>query len=77
MLDIGSGRGAFLWPLVARFDTLEVAAVDRLDYRVRDIEAVRTGGITRVRGQLADVGALPFVDRQFDVVTILEVLEHL
>jgi Rnl2 family RNA ligase len=77
LLDIGSGRGAFLWPLVARFETLEVIAVDRLDHRVRDIEAVHAGGIARVRGQLGDVCALAFADAAFDIVTILEVLEHL
>ncbi len=77
LLDIGSGRGAFLWPLVARFDELEVTAVDRLAHRVRDIEAVRAGGIGRVRGRNEDVTALPFDDGAFDVVTILEVLEHL
>jgi len=77
LLDIGSGRGAFLWPLVARFEDLEVTAVDRVEHRVTDIEAVHTGGIARVRGRSADVAALPFEDASFDVVTILEVLEHL
>lgn len=77
LLDIGSGRGAFLWPVVARFDQLAVTAVDRLAHRVADIEAVRTGGIARVRAHAADVAALPFDDAAFDVVTILEVLEHL
>lgn len=77
VLDIGSGRGAFLWPLVARFEQLEVTAVDRLAHRVADIEAVRAGGIARVRAQLGDVTALSFDEAAFDVVTILEVLEHL
>ena len=77
LLDIGSGRGAFLWPLVARFEDLAVTAVDRLAHRVVDIEAVHAGGIARVRGRAADVTALPFADASFDVVTILEVLEHL
>lgn len=77
LLDIGSGRGAFLWPLVARFEELAVTAVDRLAHRVADIEAVHAGGIARVRAQEGDVTALPFADASFEVVTILEVLEHL
>jgi len=52
-------------------------AVDRLEHRVRDIEAVHAGGIARVRARAGDVTALPFEDGSFDVVTILEVLEHL
>jgi Rnl2 family RNA ligase len=77
LLDIGSGRGAFLWPLVARFEHLAVTSVDRLAHRVADIEAVHAGGIARVRAHEGDVTALPFADASFDVVTILEVLEHL
>ena len=77
VLDIGSGRGAFLWPLLARYPQLCVTAIDRLDHRVHDIQAVRNGGIARLDGQLGDVTALPFDDNAFDVVTILEVLEHL
>jgi len=77
LLDIGSGRGAFLWPLLDHFSSLPVTCVDVLDYRVADIQAVQRGGIGQLRALKADVTALPFPERAFDVVTMLEVLEHI
>jgi ubiquinone/menaquinone biosynthesis C-methylase UbiE len=77
LLDIGSGRGAFLWPLLDAFPSLPVTAVDLLDRRVADIEAVRRGGVGQVRALQADATALDFADGSFDVVTMLEVLEHI
>jgi ubiquinone/menaquinone biosynthesis C-methylase UbiE len=77
LLDIGSGRGVFLWPLLDAFPDLAVTALDRSPQRVADLEAVRWGGIDHLTPVSGDVTALDFQDRAFDVVTILEVLEHL
>ncbi len=77
VLDIGSGRGAFLWPLLDAFPTLPITALDRLDYRVRDLEAVRDGGVMNLVPAHADVTALTFASGSSDVVTMLEVLEHI
>jgi 2-polyprenyl-3-methyl-5-hydroxy-6-metoxy-1,4-benzoquinol methylase len=77
LLDIGSGRGAFLWPLLESFPSLPVTCVDVLDYQVADIQAVQRGGIDQLSSLNADVTALPFAERTFDVVTLLEVLEHI
>jgi len=77
LLDIGSGRGAFLWPLLDAFPALPVTMLDLLDYRVADIQAVQAGGIERLSASQMDVTALGFADRSFDVVTMLEVLEHI
>jgi ubiquinone/menaquinone biosynthesis C-methylase UbiE len=74
LLDIGSGRGTFLWPLMAGFPALTVTV---LDQRVSDMEAVSRGGIHRLRVFQMDVCDLAFPDTSFDGVTILEVLEHL
>ena len=77
LLDIGSGRGAFLWSLLDAFPALPVTCVDLLAYRVTDIQAVHDGGIHRLSAVHGDATALPFADRSFDVVTMLEVLEHI
>ncbi len=77
VLDIGSGRGAFLWPLLHEFPYLPVTAVDILDYRVADLQMVHDGGIERLTAVQASATELPFADHTFDVVTMLEVLEHI
>lgn len=77
LLDIGSGRGAFLWPLLDEFPDLPVTALDLLDYRVADMQTVHAGGIEPLTALKMDVTALAFPDHSFDVVTMLEVLEHI
>ena len=77
LLDIGSGRGTFLWPLLAGFPEVFVTAIDVLDQRIADLNAVRQGGIHRLQVFQMDVCELTFPDTSFDGVTILEVLEHL
>jgi len=77
LLDIGSGRGAFLWPLLNSFPHLAVIAVDRDPVRIADIDAVRRGGRRNLRSLLADATAIGLADDCVDVVTALEVLEHL
>lgn len=77
LLDIGSGRGAFLWPLLDEFPELRVTAIDDDPLRARDIEAVRLGGIDQLAGQQMDAAKLVFPAGAFDVVTLLEVLEHI
>ena len=77
LLDIGSGRGVFLWPLLDAFSWLPVLALDRNPQRIEDIHAVRRGGIARLTALVGDGCRVPLADKSVDVVTILEVLEHL
>jgi ubiquinone/menaquinone biosynthesis C-methylase UbiE len=77
LLDIGSGRGTFLWPLVDAFPGLPITAVDISERRVADIRAARAGGLEHVAAQAMDATHLRFADESFDVVTMLEVLEHI
>jgi SAM-dependent methyltransferase len=77
LLDVGSGRGTFLWPLLDAFPDLRVTAVDVDPVRARDLGAVRDGGVERLHVIEADVTALDVPPRSVDGVTLLEVLEHI
>jgi ubiquinone/menaquinone biosynthesis C-methylase UbiE len=76
LVDIGSGRGTFLWPLLDALPGVPVTSVDRDPVRARDLSIVRRGGVERLCVAQADVEALPFADGAFDGATALEVLEH-
>ena len=77
LLDVGSGRGTFLWSCLDAFPELAVMAIDREERRVADILAVRAGGVQQLSAEQMDATSLSFADRSFDVVTLLEVLEHI
>lgn len=77
LLDVGSGRGTFLWPLLEAFPTLDVTAVDHDARRAADLQALSRGGLTRLSAAEMDATRLAFPDGHFDGVTMLEVLEHL
>jgi len=77
LLDVGSGRGVFLWPLVDSFPGLRVLSIDRKSVNVADVHAVDAGGVERLRGAVMDFHRLGLADDCVDVVTFLEVLEHL
>lgn len=77
LLDVGSGRGTFLWPLLHRFPELPVTAIEASERRAHDLMAVRRGGVHRLNVARMDVARLALRPGAFDVVTMLEVLEHL
>jgi 2-polyprenyl-3-methyl-5-hydroxy-6-metoxy-1,4-benzoquinol methylase len=77
VLDVGSGRGTFLWPLLAAFPQTPVTSIDSSARRTSDLAAVIRGGIDRLTVVRMDAEAPAFAARSFDVVTMLEVLEHL
>jgi ubiquinone/menaquinone biosynthesis C-methylase UbiE len=56
---------------------LPVTALDVRADRVAGIQAVADGGVENLVARQGDATRLPFDDAQFDVVTLLEVLEHI
>jgi len=77
LLDVGSGRGTFLWPLLEAFPDLPVTAMDISEQRVADLNAVRVGGIGRLTALRMDAQRMSYAAGSFDIVTMLEVLEHM
>ena len=77
LLDVGSGRGAFLWPFMDEFPNVETYSVDLLPHRMDVLQKVHDGGIARLHPLLGDICQLDFDDASMDVVTLLEVLEHI
>jgi len=77
LLDIGSGRGTFLWPLLEAFPDVPVTAIDAHPQRASDLAAVRLGGVSRLQTAQREVQALDLPDASHDGATMLEVLEHL
>ena len=77
LLDVGSGRGAFLCPFLEEFPGTKVTAIDLLPRRVELLQDLSRGGITNLTARQADLCSQPFSDNAFDTVTLLEVLEHI
>lgn len=77
LLDIYSGRGSFLWPLLDAMPALPVTATDPQAPRVAEIQRVADGGLVTLSAARVDATDLPFADRSFDVVTMLEVLARI
>jgi ubiquinone/menaquinone biosynthesis C-methylase UbiE len=77
LLDVGSGRGTFLFPLLDEFPDLAITAIDVSEQRAKDLNALRQGGLENFTAVRANVMQLGFENKSFDVVTLLEVMEHL
>lgn len=77
LLDVGSGRGVFLFPFLDAFPCAQVTSLDLLDYRAAFLEDIRRGGIERLHPMQADICTQPLEEKSVDAVTMLEVLEHI
>jgi SAM-dependent methyltransferase len=77
LLDVGSGRGVFLFPFLKEFPWVPVTSLDLLPHRVEMLDTLRMGGVDTLTAQQADICSWNAPDGSFDVVTLLEVLEHI
>ena len=77
LVDVGSGRGVFLFPLLRDFPELDVTSLDILPHRHELMQCVHEGGIDNLNPLLADFVQWDAPDKSFDVVTMLEVMEHI
>lgn len=77
LLDVGSGRAVFLLPFMERFPQVQVTSLDLLDKRVTFLNELSAGGYSRLTAHNKNICDQPFPENSFDVVTLLEVLEHI
>lgn len=77
LLDVGSGRGVFLLPFMEEFPQVQVTSLDLLEKRVTFLNELSAGGYSQLTAHNKNICDQPFPDNSFDVVTLLEVLEHI
>lgn len=77
LLDVGSGRGVFLLPFLKAFPHVQVTSLDLLEKRVTFLNELAAGGYSQLTVCNKNICDQPFPENSFDVVTLLEVLEHI
>lgn len=77
LLDVGSGRGVFLFPFLTAFPHTQVTSVDLLPHRVEMMQSIAQGGVDNLKAIGRDICTWEGDENRFDVVTLLEVLEHI
>lgn len=77
LLDVGSGRGVFLFPFMRDFPDTPVTSLDILPHRVEMLNRIHQGGAERLNALRGNICTWNAPDSSYDVVTLLEVLEHI
>lgn len=77
LLDIGTGRGVFLLPLLCEMPNINVTATDILPHRIEFLTYLKEGGIPTLEVMNQNIVDYNYHENKYEVVTLLEVLEHI
>ena len=77
LLDVGSGRGAFLIPFLDMFPYISVSSIDILEERFIMLKDMEKGGLENFTVSDSNICDIICEEKSVDVVTLLEVLEHI
>lgn len=77
LLDVGSGRGVFLHTFLESFPWVSVTSLDVLPHRTKALQDMTRGGVSALTALEQDLCTWDAPDKSYDVVTLLEVLEHI
>lgn len=77
ILDIGSGRGVFLFPLLKEINNIDVTSMEILDKRVELLNYISLGGVKNLKVIKEDITMSKISNDSYEVITMLEVLEHI
>ncbi|TAE00058.1 MAG: class I SAM-dependent methyltransferase [Bacteroidetes bacterium] len=78
LLDLGSGRGTFVWQFLDNFPFISLTVVENQSRFVQNLQAVYKGGFGHLKiipNKLTDLAVLQYFE--FDVVTAIQVIEYL
>lgn len=79
LLEIGCGKGVFLWTLLKEFPNMEVTAIDKNKNNIDRLKKVNHNNKFNLKIFEEDISLKKSYDKLglYDMVTMLEVLEHI
>ena len=77
ILDVGSGRCAFLLPFMESFPNVTVKSIDILDEKAEILQDMQNGGLENLTFSKENICDIIPTEKSVDIVTLLEVLEHI